>query len=191
MPTRPAPGPLGSTPQPPTLVRNLPCVLRHGWRGVGSESCVHAVGMAPGELALREMGVGEWGKPASPSTWGHPEPLRRWGPSGLWPGAWPHRQESELGRRASEVGPAWGGPGPHGVGCLPLASQASGACAEAWGLPHTVRVWTQTQARASRISATKSHMGVRAHEGRCRFPPQGPVLVLVAFYRPHDTQVCS
>lgn len=131
-------------------------------------------GDGPGELALRETAVGEWGKPASPSTWGHPEPHRRWGPSGPWPGARPHHQESELGRCASEARPAWGGPGLHGAGCLPLASPASGACAEAWGLPHTVRVWTQTQARASRISATKSHVGVRAHEGRCSPTPPPP-----------------
>ena len=75
-----------------------------------------------------------------------------------------------------ETRPAGGGPGTHELRWGPsYASPASGACAEAWGLPHTVRVWTQTRARASRITATKNHMGRRAHGGRVQAPPrQGP-----------------
>lgn len=78
------------------------------------------------------------------------------------------------------------GRGRGGRGGPSYASPASGACAEARGL------LTQTRARASRITATKSHMGMRAHGGRVQAPPaRGPVLVPVAFYRPHNTPVCS
>lgn len=149
----------------------------------------------PGELAPQETGVGKRGKPASPSTWG-------------WPGApqetgafktEARQAHSPVAREVSwaprfKTRPAWGRPGTHQWGgrAFLRPPQPVEPGSRRGGLPHAVRGCTQTRAQASRISDTKSHVGMRANGGRVQASPAaGPVLVPVAFCRPQDTQACS
>lgn len=184
--------PWAAAPDP--LLWRGTCPVSKTWLGRCGVRVLHArSGGARVSWPRRDGGgqVGEacltqhMGLPGAPQETGafKTEPGRRTAPS-------PGKRAGHHALRPALHGDGQGRTG--GGGGLPTASPASGAWDEARGLPHAVRGCTQTRAQASRISDTKSHVGMRANGGRVQASPTpGPVLVPVAFYRPQDTQVCS